>query len=389
MGNTFELGTSQQIFEFRGVDKFYFAEVTQDDADGYVTGTPVHIPVQEIGKSTDSASEAHYYDNKAMIVVNSESADTITLTIAPPSLDKLAQLIGKSFDATTGMLVDSPRQNKYYAIMYRTKGTDGGYRYVSRLKGQFNIPEETFQTENDGTDTNNTQITFTGIYTEHEFAKGVYDGSNWSPAGVKGIVVDARYGLADVSNFFDAIQTPDSIQVNPEPHTDIPVTGVSVTPTAGSVTVGQTLTLTASVAPADATNKAVTWSSSSDSIATVSDEGVVTGVAEGDATITVTTEDGGFTATCNVTVEAATVAVTGVTVSPTSDSITVEETLTLTATVAPENATNQTVTWSSSDDSIATVEDGVVTGVAAGNATITVTTEDGGFTATCDVTVTS
>ena len=389
MGNTFELGTSQQIFEFRGVDKFYFAEVTQDDADGYVTGTPVHIPVQEIGKSTDSASEAHYYDNKAMIVVNSESADTITLTIAPPSLDKLAQLIGKSFDATTGMLVDSPRQNKYYAIMYRTKGTDGGYRYVSRLKGQFNIPEETFQTENDGTDTNNTQITFTGIYTEHEFAKGVYDGSNWSPAGVKGIVVDARYGLADVSNFFDAIQTPDSIQVAPEPTGDIPVTGVSVTPTAGSVTVAQTLTLTASVAPADATNKAVTWSSSSDSIATVSDEGVVTGVAEGDATITVTTEDGGFTATCNVTVEAATVAVTGVTVSPTSDSITVGETLTLTATVAPENATNKAVTWSTSEATVATVEDGVVTGVSAGNATITVTTEDGGFTATCDVTVTS
>ena len=381
--------TSQQIFEFRGVDKFYFAEVTKDDATGYETATPIHIPVQKIGKSTDSASEAHYYDNKAMIVVNSESADTITLTIAPPALDKLAQLIGKSFDPTTGMMVDSPRQNKYYAITYRTKGTDGGYRYVSRLKGQFNIPEETYQTENDGTDTNNTQITFTGIYTEHEFAKGVYDGSNWSPAGVKGIVVDARYGLADVSNFFTAIQTPDSVQVNPEPHGDIPVTGVSVVPTAGSVTVGQTLALTASVAPADATNKAVTWSSSSDSIATVSDDGVVTGVAEGDATITVTTEDGGFTATCDVTVEAATVAVTGVSVSPTSDSITVGETLTLTATVAPDNATNKTVTWSTSEATVATVEDGVVTGVAEGDATITVTTEDGGFTATCDVTVTS
>ena len=295
--------TSQQIFEFRGVDKFYFAEVIQDDASGYNCGTPVHIPVQEIGKTTDSSSEAHYYDNKAMIVVNSESADTITLTIAPPALDKLAQLIGKSFDATTGMMVDSPRQNKYYAIMYRTKGTDGGYRYVSRLKGQFNIPEETYATENDGTDTNNTQITFTGIYTEHEFAKGVYDGTSWTAAGAKGIVVDARYGLADVSNFFDAIQTPDSIQVSPDPHGDIAVTGVSVAPTSDSIAVGETLTLTATVAPEDATNKAVTWSSSDDTIATVED-GVVTGVAAGDATITVTTVDGGFTATCAVTVTA-------------------------------------------------------------------------------------
>lgn len=294
--------TSQQIFEFRGVDKFYFAEVTKDDATGYETATPIHIPVQEIGKSTDSASEAHYYDNKAMIVVNSESADTITLTIAPPALNQLAQLIGKSFDATTGMMVDSPRQNKYFAITYRTKGTDGGYRYVTRLKGQFNIPEETYQTENDGTDTNNTQITFTGIYTEYEFNKGVYDGTQWSKAGAKGIVVDARYGLADVSTFFDSIQTPDSIQVAPSPVIDVPVTGVTVSPTSDSIAVSETLTLTATVAPEDATNKAVTWGTSDDTIATVSDAGVVTGVAAGTATITVTTVDGSFTATCEVTV---------------------------------------------------------------------------------------
>ena len=384
------MADTQQIFEFRGVDKFHFAEVVKDDSTGYETATPIHIPVQEIGKSTDSSSEAHYYDNKAMIVVNSESADTITLTIAPPALATLAKLIGKSFDPTTGMMVDSPRQNKYYAITYRTKGTDGGYRYVTRLKGQFNIPEETFQTENDGTDTNNTQITFTGIYTEHEFTKGIYDGEKWEPAGAKGIVVDARYGLADVSSFFDAIQTPDSVQVAPEPTGDIPVTGVTVAPTTGSIAVGETLNLTATIAPEDATVKTVTWTSSNDSIAMVSDAGVVTAVSEGNATITVTTTDGGFTATCAVVVSAATVAVTGVTVSPTTDSIQVGEDLTLTATVEPNNATDQSVTWSSSDDTIATVsEAGVVTGVAAGNATITVTTTDGSFTATCAVEVTA
>lgn len=382
------MADTQQIFEFRGVDKFHFAEVVKDDATGYVTTTPIHIPVQEIGKSTDSSSEAHYYDNKAMIVVNSESADTITLTIAPPALEVLAKLIGKSFDPTTGMMVDSPRQNKYYAITYRTKGTDGGYRYVTRLKGQFNIPEETNATENDGTDTNNTQITFTGIYTEHEFTKGVYDGENWEAAGVKGIVVDARYGLADVSSFFDAIQTPDSVQVNPDPTGDTPVTGVTVAPTTGSVAVGETLNLTATVAPSDATVKTVTWTSSDESVAIVSDAGVVTGVSEGNATITVTTTDGGFTASCAVVVSAATVAVTGVSVSPTTDSISVGEDLTLTATIAPANATNQNVTWSSSSDAIATVTSaGVVTGVSAGTATITVTTEDGDFTATSEITV--
>ena len=287
---------TQQIFEFRGVDKFYFAEVIKDDSTGYQCGTPVHIPVQEVGKTTDSSSEAHYYDNKAMIVVNSESADTITLTLAPPALEQLAALIGKSFDPTTGMLVDSPRQNKYYAIMYRTKGTDGGYRYVSRLKGQFNIPEETYVTEDDGTDTNNTQIEFTGIYTEHEFTKGIYNGSTWEAAGVKGIVVDARYGLADVSNFFDQIQTPDTISTAPE------VSGIGVSPATLTIEEDEEAQLTATLYPAGATGE-ITWSvTSGATYASVTSGGVVKGLAAGSATVTATC--GTYSDTCTVTVEA-------------------------------------------------------------------------------------
>lgn len=209
--------TSQEIFEFRGVDNLYVAEVLKDDnaADGgYECETPIYLsPVAEIGKTTDSSSEAHYYDNKAMMVINSESADKISITMAPPELKKLAKIIGKSFDETTGMLVDGPRQNKYFAIMYRTKGTDGAYRYVSRLKGTFSIPEESNATENDGTDTTNTSIEFTGVYTTHEFTKGKFNGSSWEKSGVKGVVVDTRYDLADVSKFFESVQTPDSVQV--------------------------------------------------------------------------------------------------------------------------------------------------------------------------------
>ena len=206
-----------QYFEFRGVDSFYIAPVTKDDKDGYETGTPVYFqPVQEIGKTTDSSSEAHYYDNKALIVVNSESADTIAITMTPPMLDQLAQITGKSFDESTGMYVDGERQNNYFAIMYRTKGTDGKYRYVSRLKGTFNIPEETVSTENDGTDTTNTQVTFTGVYTAYEFNKGKKVGDTWQKSAAKGIVVDERYGLVDFSTFFNQVQTPDTVQaINP------------------------------------------------------------------------------------------------------------------------------------------------------------------------------
>ena len=292
----------QQVFEFRGVDKLYCAEVTQDDAAGFICETPWQLsPVAEIAKSTDSSNEAHYYDNKPLIVVSSESADTITLTIAPPTLAILAKVTGKAFDATTGMMIDGPRANKYFAIMYRTKGTDGNYRYVSRLKGTFNIPEEDVSTENDGTDTTNTQLVFTGINTEHEFTKGAYRNNQWEAASAKGIIVDERYGLADVEDFFDAIQTPDSIQASGAKK----VTGVTLDNSTLSLTVGgASSTLVATIAPVDATNQNINWSSSDANVAIVDGVGKVTPVGAGTCTITVTTVDGGKTDTCAVTVSA-------------------------------------------------------------------------------------
>lgn len=288
--------TSEQgVFEFRGVDNLYVARVTKDDKNGYETETPIYLsPVAEVAKATESSSEAHYYDNKAMIVVSSESADTITITMAPPVLDKLSRIIGKSFDETTGMMVDSERVNDYWALMYRTKGTDGKYRYVSRLKGTFNIPEDDNQTENDGTDTTNTEIEYTGIYTEYEFNKGKYVDGAWEKASAKGIVVDTRYGLADVSTFFNATQTPDTIQA-----ISTTVTGIGVVPSAATVEVGSTATAYATLTPAGATGT-ITWASSDDTVATV-ENGVITGVAVGTATITATCGD--YSDTCTVTVE--------------------------------------------------------------------------------------
>ncbi|WP_182250245.1 Ig-like domain-containing protein, partial [Cellulophaga baltica] len=169
---------------------------------------------------------------------------------------------------------------------------------------------------------------------------------------------------------------------------NVSVASVAITPNPITINIGGTENLSAVVLPANATNQNVTWSSSDDAIASVSAAGVVTGNTTGSATITVTTEDGNFTATSTITVQAATFAVTGITVDPTSITITNGSTTTLTETIAPANATNQNVTWSSSDDAIASVSaTGVVTGNATGSATITVTTEDGGFTATSTITV--
>lgn len=253
----------------------------------------------------------------------------------------------------------------------------------------------------------------------------------------------------------------------------VKVTSVSLSPTSASISGTGTQQLTATILPSNATNKSVTYTSSNSSVATVnSSTGLVTGVAPGTATITVTTNDGAKKATCAITVQPLTqftvyfqkpaawgtgikvyywsaqpagsiadaswpgvnmtltngwysytftgatsinlifndgtnqsadlsrskngwyvdgvwydsqpsgIAVTGVSVTPTTASIVNGATTQLTATVAPSNATNKTVTWSSSNSAVATVSStGLVTAVNAGTATITVTTTDGAKTA--------
>ena len=166
---------------------------------------------------------------------------------------------------------------------------------------------------------------------------------------------------------------------------NIPVTGVSVTPTSLTLNLGETQSLTATVTPSNAADKSVTWSSSNTSVATVSSSGVVTAKGGGTATVTVTTNDGGWTASCAVTVN---VPVTGVSLNKTTLTISEGDTQTLTATVTPSNATDNTVSWSSDNASVATVTTaGVVIAKAAGTAIITVTTHDGAKTASCAVTV--
>jgi uncharacterized protein YjdB len=169
----------------------------------------------------------------------------------------------------------------------------------------------------------------------------------------------------------------------------VAVTGVSLNKSSTTITVGNTETLTATVAPSNATNKNVTWSSGNTSVVTVNQNGQVTAVSAGSAVITVTTQDGNKTATCTVTVTGGTVPVTGVSLNKSSTTIMVGNTETLTATVAPSNATNKNVSWSTSAPAVATVSGGTVSAVSTGNATITVTTQDGSKTTTCTVTVTA
>ena len=149
---------------------------------------------------------------------------------------------------------------------------------------------------------------------------------------------------------------------------------------------GTTQQLKAKVSPDDKASQVV-WSSSNESVLTVDANGLVTAVGDGDATITATV-DGVSATTDAITVTTPVVKVSGVKLSASNLKLAVGgEPSTLTAAVEPDNATNKNLSWSSSDPTVATVADGVVTPVKAGVATITVTTEDGEHSATCKVTV--
>lgn len=168
----------------------------------------------------------------------------------------------------------------------------------------------------------------------------------------------------------------------------VAVEGVSIQG-APTFKVGATGRFGATITPANATNKNVTWTSSNPAVMTIdANSGAVRALAVGTTVITVTTEDGNKTATYDVTVTAATTnAVTGVSISKTLV-VGKGATKALTATVAPSNATNKNVTWKTSAPAVATVDaKGNVKGVKKGTATITVTTADGNKTATCTVTV--
>lgn len=168
----------------------------------------------------------------------------------------------------------------------------------------------------------------------------------------------------------------------------VPVSGVTLSETEKTLDAGDSFQLTATILPADAGNKSVSWSSSADNVAEVDENGTVTAKAAGTAVITVLTADGYKEATCTVTVKAPVVPVTGISLNKDALTLDVGGTETLKASLSPETATNKGVKWTSSDESIVKVSDkGVVTAVKAGTASITVTSEDGSFSATCAVTV--
>ncbi|MBQ7147021.1 MAG: Ig-like domain-containing protein [Lachnospiraceae bacterium] len=206
------------------------------------------------------------------------------------------------------------------------------------------------------------------------WAHGLTNGS------VELIVIDPASGLFyTLGTFAEGIHAVMGIYTHgdvapPAPADPVPVTSVSVSPETLTLEVTEQSTLTATVLPEDADNKSVSWTSSDPAVATVDENGLVTAQAAGTAVITAASvENPELSDSCTVTVNApvAPIPVTSVTLNLDAVTLLPGGTVTLTAEALPEQADNRTVLWSSSDETVATVENGVVTALAAGTAVIT------------------
>ena len=221
------------------------------------------------------------------------------------------------------------------------------------------------------------------------------NGTTWqSVLDVNGQKVKARATTSDLQITEDdesvTIVYNGKTFVLPKAPKSIPATGIRLTETSAELDEGETLELFYKLEPSDATTQGVVWASDNTDVATVDEDGIVTAVKAGTATITVSVKgQPEIKATCTITVKSSAIAVTKLTLSESSAEVSIGKTLTLSCTIEPTDATNKELVWSSSDETIATVDaQGVVTGVKAGTVTITVTSKSNpSVKATCTVTV--
>ena len=210
-----------------------------------------------------------------------------------------------------------------------------------------------------------------------------YDGVTWASSNASvasvnsGTVTALKEGTATITASAGGKSATCSVKVSAK---IITVTSISLDKTSLSMQVGETETLTATVKPDDATDKTVVWTSSDGAVASVSN-GKITALKSGK--VTITAKSGTCSAECVVTVSVNTESIT---LDKTTLSLAVGETATLAATVKPDDATDKTVTWSSSDESVASVDNGKVTALKSGKATVMA--KCGDKTTECAITVT-
>lgn len=158
----------------RGLKNVFAAEVLQDDAEGFETGTPFHlIPAGEMSRTVDSEKKDVYYDDGVFATVGKEGATEVSITGAALRPSALAWINNKDVDETTGAVMDSGEfKPKYFALGGEAENLDGTSEMFWFMKGTFAIPEKTDKTEDDSTDTNGMTLTYSAVRTKYVFENG-------------------------------------------------------------------------------------------------------------------------------------------------------------------------------------------------------------------------
>lgn len=193
--------------EYRGIRGLVIAEMTETvGEDGTVTETYGEVQplsgVQSLSGEVNESTETHFYDDMSAIVVDSEGDDTYTVVVSIPSKKTRALIEGTTYDEATGALISTKKVKKYFAMGFIADKLNGAEEYNWIYKGKFSGGSRTHNTKNDGTDATNMEYTFTSIHTATAYAKG---------GNCKYLSVD-NDGKADLSTFFDAVTTPDTLK---------------------------------------------------------------------------------------------------------------------------------------------------------------------------------
>lgn len=197
-----------KIEEYRGIRNLVVAEMTEsiEESTGVVKETYGTVQplagVQQVSAEVNEATETHYYDDMPAIVVDSEGDDTYTLVVSIPSKKTRALIEGLTYDESTGALIGSKKNKKYFAIGFIADKLNGSEEYTWVYKGKFTGGSKTHDTKTDGTEATNMEYTFTSISTATKYTKG---------GNVKYMSVDNN-GKADLSKFFESVTTPDTLK---------------------------------------------------------------------------------------------------------------------------------------------------------------------------------
>lgn len=194
-----------KVFDYRGISDFVAAELLTDTAEEITYGEVFAVAgIAKLTKSTETSTATKYYDNKPKINTRSVGPDEVGIEASGIEDDKHAKLMGEDYDEETGMYVEGEPETKYWAFGYVTKDTNGVEYGVWRLKGTTSYPETEHNTEDDGTDSTGTTMTYTGVHTNHKFK---YNGKT---AKAVRIPLDNFPGGKDA--WLAQVQTPDTIK---------------------------------------------------------------------------------------------------------------------------------------------------------------------------------